>query len=102
MRATANPFAPFLLGAASFEFAYKATGLITNGSYSAKNVSANFVIFINDRLVSSTSIKHAAESVYNDILPTRGKPFVYLSLEVSKRSGGGLRKTRNIYEPLLN
>ena len=65
-----------------FSFAYKATGMITNGSYSATKSQAAFLLFINDRLVESPSLRRAVESVYADTLPKGGKPFVYLSLEL--------------------
>jgi DNA mismatch repair ATPase MutL len=65
-----------------FAFAYRATGLVTNGSYSTPKSSSAFLLFINDRLVESTSIRRAVESVYCDTLPKGGKPFVYLSLEL--------------------
>ncbi|KAL3806421.1 hypothetical protein ACHAXA_002667 [Cyclostephanos tholiformis] len=65
-----------------FAFAYSAKGAITNGSYSAPKSSSAFLLFINDRLVESSSIRRAVESVYADTLPKGGKPFVYLSLEL--------------------
>jgi len=65
-----------------FAFAYRATGLVTNGSYSTPKSSSAFLLFINDRLVESSSIRRAVESVYCDTLPKGGKPFVYLSLEL--------------------
>ena len=65
-----------------FAFAYRATGLITNGSYSAPKSSATFILFINDRLVESSSLRRAVESIYSDTLPKGGKPFVYISLEL--------------------
>ena len=65
-----------------FAFAYKATGLITNGSYSAPKSSAAFILFINDRLVESSSLRRAVEAIYSDTLPKGGKPFVYISLEL--------------------
>ena len=65
-----------------FSFAYKATGLITNGSYSAPKSSAAFILFINDRLVESSSLRRAVETIYSDTLPKGGKPFVYISLEL--------------------
>lgn len=65
-----------------FAFAYKARGLITNGSYTPPKSSTAFLLFINDRLVESSSIRRAVESVYADTLPKGGKPFVYLSLEL--------------------
>ena len=65
-----------------FAFAYRAKGAITNGSYSAPKSSSAFLLFINDRLVESSSIRRAVESVYADTLPKGGKPFVYLALEL--------------------
>ena len=65
-----------------FSFAYKATGLITNGSYSAPKSSAAFLLFINDRLVDSPSLRRAIETIYADTLPKGSKPFVYLALEI--------------------
>jgi DNA mismatch repair protein MLH1 len=70
------------INSSKFSFAYKATGLITNGSYSASKSSAAFLLFINDRLVESPSLRRAVESIYSDTLPKGGKPFVYLSLEL--------------------
>jgi len=65
-----------------FAFAYRASGLITNGSYTAPKSSAAFILFINDRLVESSSLRRAVESIYSDTLPKGGKPFVYISLEL--------------------
>ena len=65
-----------------FAFAYRAKGVITNGSYSAPKSSSAFLLFINDRLIESSSIRRAVESVYADTLPKGGKPFIYLSLEL--------------------
>jgi DNA mismatch repair protein MLH1 len=70
------------LSNSQFSFAYNATGLITNGSYSTPKSSTGFLLFINDRLVESPSLRRAVESVYADTLPKGGKPFVYLSLEL--------------------
>ena len=47
-----------------------------------KQSSAAFLIFINDRLVDCTGLRKAIEAVYYDLLPMKGKPFVYLNLEV--------------------
>ncbi|GMH73770.1 hypothetical protein TrST_g13797 [Triparma strigata] len=60
----------------------KELGLITNASYCVKSNSSAFVFFINDRLVQSTGLQKAVEAVYHDLLPTRGRPFVYLSLDL--------------------
>ena len=65
-----------------YTFAYRAFGLITNGSFCAPKSSSAFVLFINDRLVESAPLRRAVESVYADSLPRGAKPFVYLSLEL--------------------
>ena len=65
-----------------FKFAYKAFGLMTNGSFCTPKASSAFVLFINDRLVESAPLRRAVESVYADSLPRGAKPFVYLSLEL--------------------
>jgi DNA mismatch repair protein MLH1 len=72
-------------------FAFRAFGLFTNASYcgqqqqqkstSSSSYSA-FILFVNDRLVESSSIRRAIEGVYLDILPRQAKPFIYLSLEL--------------------
>lgn len=65
-----------------YTFAYRAFGLITNGSFCAPKSSSAFVLFINDRLVESAPLRRAVESIYADSLPRGAKPFVYLSLEL--------------------
>ena len=69
-------------GPGRYTFAYRAFGLITNGSFCAPKSSSAFVLFINDRLVESAPLRRAVESVYVDTLPRGAKPFVYLSLEL--------------------
>ena len=65
-----------------FAFAYRATGLVTNASYSVPKSSSAFLLFVNDRLVECSAIRRAVEGIYADTLPKGGKSFVYLSLEV--------------------
>ena len=69
-------------GPGRYTFAYRAFGLITNGSFCTPKASSAFVLFINDRLVESAPLRRAVESVYVDTLPRGAKPFVYLSLEL--------------------
>ncbi|KAG5368877.1 putative MutL protein-like protein 1 [Yarrowia sp. C11] len=52
--------------------------LISNPNYS--NTKSNFIIFINNRLVTCEPIKKALVAVYSRYLPTKSFPFVYLSL----------------------
>jgi DNA mismatch repair protein MLH1 len=65
-----------------YSFAYKAYGLVTKGSYCVPKASSAFLLFINKRLVESSTLKRALESVYLDMLPKGAKPFIYLSLEL--------------------
>eukprot|EP00956_Cyclotella_meneghiniana_P031463 scaffold82658_cov40-Cyclotella_meneghiniana.AAC.3 len=59
-----------------FSFAYKATGLITNGSYSAPKSSAVFLLFINDRLVESPSLRRAVGIRVCRYTPNGGMPIL--------------------------
>ncbi|KAF8122647.1 DNA mismatch repair protein [Boletus edulis] len=45
-----------------------------------------FLLFINHRLVESSSVKRAIESVHSGVLPKSAFPFVYLSFEIDPRS----------------
>jgi len=56
-------------------------GYITNANYSDKKFV--FLLFINHRLVDSTSLKKVIDQVYSIYLPKGSHPFVYLSLELS-------------------
>ncbi|CAM9431598.1 unnamed protein product, partial [Ectocarpus sp. 4 AP-2014] len=60
------------------KFAFKAKGLVSGADYSAKR--SDFILFINDRLVESPSIKKTVESAYKDVLPKNTHPFVYLGI----------------------
>ncbi|PRP82276.1 hypothetical protein PROFUN_06288 [Planoprotostelium fungivorum] len=67
-------------GTATFE----AEMYATNPNYnSKKNI---FVLFINERLVSSTTIKKGLLSVYNEYLPRGTHPFLYVKLKVPPQS----------------
>ncbi|CAN0525944.1 unnamed protein product, partial [Ectocarpus sp. 12 AP-2014] len=41
---------------------------------------SEFILFINDRLVESPSIKKTVECAYKDVLPKNTHPFVYLGI----------------------
>lgn len=64
--------------------AWKAEAYITNANYQAKKMI--FLLFINHRLVESSRMKRAFETVYNGILPKGASPFIYLSVEIDPRS----------------
>uniref|UniRef100_A0A8I5YRB9 MutL homolog 1 n=1 Tax=Pongo abelii TaxID=9601 RepID=A0A8I5YRB9_PONAB len=59
-------------------------GYISNANYSVKKCI--FLLFINHRLVESTSLRKAIETVYAAYLPKNTHPFLYLSLEISPQN----------------
>ncbi|KAH7882438.1 histidine kinase-like ATPase [Phlebopus sp. FC_14] len=63
---------------------WSAEAYCTSANYQAKKTV--FLLFINHRLVESSSIKRAIESVYSGVLPKGAFPFVYLSVEIDPRS----------------
>ncbi|RKO85788.1 DNA mismatch repair protein [Blyttiomyces helicus] len=60
---------------------YKASGHISNANYNTKKMV--FLLFINHRLVESSSLKKGIEQLYAAYLPKGTHPFAYLSLEIS-------------------
>ncbi|XP_048204616.1 DNA mismatch repair protein Mlh1 isoform X1 [Perognathus longimembris pacificus] len=64
--------------------AFKMNGYVSNANYSVKKCI--FLLFINHRLVESTSLKKAIETVYAAYLPKNTHPFLYLSLEISPQN----------------
>eukprot|EP01105_Mastigella_eilhardi_P016950 TRINITY_DN3891_c0_g1_i1.p1 TRINITY_DN3891_c0_g1~~TRINITY_DN3891_c0_g1_i1.p1 ORF type:complete len:554 (+),score=148.17 TRINITY_DN3891_c0_g1_i1:202-1662(+) len=63
---------------------FVAEGHISNANYSMKKTT--FILFINHRLVDSTHIKKAMESVYQQYLPKSSHPWIYLSLSVAPQN----------------
>ncbi|XP_014701268.1 DNA mismatch repair protein Mlh1 isoform X2 [Equus asinus] len=63
---------------------FKMNGYISNANYSVKKCI--FLLFINHRLVESTSLRKAIETVYAAYLPKNTHPFLYLSLEISPQN----------------
>ncbi|KIJ63138.1 hypothetical protein HYDPIDRAFT_93204 [Hydnomerulius pinastri MD-312] len=63
---------------------WSAEAYCTGANYQAKKTV--FLLFINHRLVESSSIKRAIESVYSGVLPKGASPFVYLSIKIDPRS----------------
>ncbi|XP_053786191.1 DNA mismatch repair protein Mlh1 isoform X2 [Desmodus rotundus] len=59
-------------------------GYISNANYSVKKCI--FLLFINHRLVESTALRKAIETVYAAYLPKNTHPFLYLSLEISPQN----------------
>ena len=64
----------------SDEFSYKADGYISNANFNRAN--GIFLLFINDRLVSSAKLKRAFDNVYSEYLPRKRHAFVYLSIKL--------------------
>ncbi|KAI8423107.1 hypothetical protein MSG28_014190 [Choristoneura fumiferana] len=59
-------------------------GFITNVNYSHKK--GVMLLFINHRLVDSSSIRKAVDSVYSTYLPKNSHAFVYLSIELDPKN----------------
>ncbi|KAI6158071.1 histidine kinase-like ATPase [Pisolithus tinctorius] len=63
---------------------WSAEAYCTNANFQAKKMV--FLLFINHRLVESSPLRRAIESVYSGFLPKGAFPFVYLSIEMDPRS----------------
>lgn len=63
-------------GFGSLQFSVQ--GKVSNANYS--NKKPTYILFINNRLVESNSIRKVVESVYQEVLPKHAHPFVYLSI----------------------
>nr|XP_054753016.1 DNA mismatch repair protein Mlh1-like [Lytechinus pictus] len=64
--------------------AFTLTGQISNANYSVKRLI--FLLFINHRLVDSSSLRKAIEAVYSTYLPKNTHPFIYFSLEIAPQN----------------
>ncbi|KAM4607765.1 DNA mismatch repair protein Mlh1 [Polymixia lowei] len=69
------------VGCEDLKLAYKLKGYISNANYSVKKCI--LILFINHRLVESSALKKAIETVYAAYLPKNTHPFLYLSLEIA-------------------
>lgn len=72
------------IGQQEEEDRFSLQGFISNVNFSLKR--ANFIIFINHRLVECPSIRRAIEGIYQIFLPKQQHPFVYLSLQLDPHS----------------
>ncbi|XP_040906540.1 DNA mismatch repair protein Mlh1 [Toxotes jaculatrix] len=72
------------VGCEDQKLAYKMKGYISNANYSVKKCI--MVLFINHRLVESSALKKAIETVYAAYLPKNTHPFLYLSLEIASQN----------------
>lgn len=66
------------------KLAYKMKGYVSNANYSVKKCI--LILFINHRLVESSALKKAIETVYAAYLPKNTHPFLYLSLEIAPQN----------------
>ncbi|XP_076460299.1 DNA mismatch repair protein Mlh1-like isoform X2 [Babylonia areolata] len=64
--------------------AFKVKGQVTNANYSMKK--SVFLLFINHRLVDSSALRKAIDTVYQVYLPKGTHPYIYLSLEISPQN----------------
>ncbi|KAK2824040.1 hypothetical protein Q5P01_021215 [Channa striata] len=72
------------VGCEDQKLAYKIKGYISNANYSVKKCI--LILFINHRLVESSALKKAIETVYAAYLPKNTHPFLYLSLEIAPQN----------------
>uniref|UniRef100_A0AAY4E1M2 DNA mismatch repair protein MLH1 n=1 Tax=Denticeps clupeoides TaxID=299321 RepID=A0AAY4E1M2_9TELE len=63
------------------KLSFKLKGYISNANYSVKKCIV--ILFINHRLVESSALKKAIETVYTAYLPKNTHPFLYLGLEIA-------------------
>ncbi|KAM6956701.1 DNA mismatch repair protein Mlh1 [Aplochiton taeniatus] len=69
------------VGCEDQKLAFTLKGYISNANYSVKKCI--LILFINHRLVESSALKKAIETVYAAYLPKNTHPFLYLSLEIA-------------------
>ncbi|XP_014896453.1 DNA mismatch repair protein Mlh1 isoform X2 [Poecilia latipinna] len=81
-----NPVSRELIevGCQDQKLAYTLKGFVSNANYSMKRCI--LVLFINHRLVESSALKKAVETVYAAYLPKNSHPFLYLSLEIAPQN----------------
>uniref|UniRef100_T1HMX1 DNA_mis_repair domain-containing protein n=1 Tax=Rhodnius prolixus TaxID=13249 RepID=T1HMX1_RHOPR len=63
---------------------FKLHGFISNVNFSSKKQI--FILFINNRLVDSSTIKKMLQGVYSMYLPKGAHPFIYLSLKLDPKN----------------
>ncbi|XP_076651260.1 DNA mismatch repair ATPase Mlh1 [Halictus rubicundus] len=65
-------------------YKFKMQALITNPNY--KNKRMTLLLFINNRLVESSSIRKMLEELYSFYLPKKTHPWCYISLEIDPQN----------------
>nr|XP_022308233.1 DNA mismatch repair protein Mlh1-like [Crassostrea virginica] len=66
------------------KLSFRCHGFVTNANYSMKK--GIFLLFINHRLVDSSSLRKALDTVYQAYLPKNMHPFIYLSVEIAPQN----------------
>ncbi|KYQ52073.1 DNA mismatch repair protein Mlh1 [Trachymyrmex zeteki] len=66
------------------DYKFKMHGLVTNPNYTNKRMV--MLLFINNRLVDSTSIRKMLEDVYSVYLPKKAHPWCYISLDINPQN----------------
>ncbi|XP_012227851.2 DNA mismatch repair protein Mlh1 isoform X2 [Linepithema humile] len=81
-----NPVARELLEVELNDDAYKfkMQGLVTNPNYTTKRMM--MLLFINNRLVDSSSIRRMLEEIYSVYLPKKAHPWCYISLDINPQN----------------
>jgi len=59
---------------------FKCRGLASGPNYTTK--SCSLILFINNRLVESSTFRRAIDAVYSTVLPRHQHPWVYLALDL--------------------
>lgn len=81
-----NPVARELLEVELDDDAYKfkMQGFVTNANYTNKRMM--LLLFINNRLVDSSSIRKMLEEIYSVYLPKKAHPWCYISLNINPQN----------------
>ncbi|XP_012063394.1 PREDICTED: DNA mismatch repair protein Mlh1 [Atta cephalotes] len=66
------------------DYKFKMHGLVTNPNYTNKRMV--MLLFINNRLVDSASIRKMLEDVYSVYLPKKAHPWCYISLDINPQN----------------
>ncbi|XP_018358636.1 PREDICTED: DNA mismatch repair protein Mlh1 [Trachymyrmex cornetzi] len=66
------------------DYKFKMHGLVTNSNYTNKRMV--MLLFINNRLVDSASIRKMLEDVYSVYLPKKAHPWCYISLDINPQN----------------
>ncbi|XP_039310821.1 DNA mismatch repair protein Mlh1 isoform X2 [Solenopsis invicta] len=66
------------------DYQFKMHGLVTNPNYTNKRMM--MLLFINNRLVDSLSIRRMLEDLYSVYLPKKAHPWCYISLDINPQN----------------